>query len=389
VSSNLEIFLSDLRNAESIDLEKSIVLKRTLILDIDFEKYFDVYFKFGILDAITSDLLLKKATDLQVKNILSLNLPIKESVYPLIVFCVLKNYRSLVKELYAFLIKISDRGLKLIINDVLFDSKYFIYLCRLMKNDVRFVSFVIELKKYNEETLSVFAESKEPEVLFRIGNIRHIVSDSDELIKKIMFNPFSPDETITLMKQIIIDKKAAEVFGQVCEDSKEEKSETEINNENTKEAESSLTILNDQIEKEISENLYNKINKMNMAEKIKLALKGNKTARMFLVRDPNKQVSLNVLKNPKITEQEIEFILKNKATGEHLIREIARTNAFIKDYNIMRELVFHPKTPINISMNFINRLFVQDLERLSKSRDVPSSLKNQAQRLYQVKANRK
>lgn len=389
MSSNLEIFLSDLRNAESIDLEKSIVLKRTLILDIDFEKYFDVYFKFGILDAITSDLLLKKATDLQVKNILSLNLPIKESVYPLIVFCVLKNYRSLVKELYAFLIKISDRGLKLIINDVLFDSKYFIYLCRLMKNDVRFVSFVIELKKYNEETLSVFAESKEPEVLFRIGNIRHIVSDSDELIKKIMFNPFSPDETITLMKQIIIDKKAAEVFGQVCEDSKEEKSETEINNENTKEAESSLTILNDQIEKEISENLYNKINKMNMAEKIKLALKGNKTARMFLVRDPNKQVSLNVLKNPKITEQEIEFILKNKATGEHLIREIARTNAFIKDYNIMRELVFHPKTPINISMNFINRLFVQDLERLSKSRDVPSSLKNQAQRLYQVKANRK
>ena len=389
MSSNLEIFLSDLRNAESIDLEKSIVLKRTLILDIDFEKYFDVYFKFGILDAITSDLLLKKATDLQVKNILSLNLPIKESVYPLIVFCVLKNYRSLVKELYAFLIKISDRGLKLIINDVLFDSKYFIYLCRLMKNDVRFVSFVIELKKYNEETLSVFAESKEPEVLFRIGNIRHIVSNSDELIKKIMFNPFSPDETITLMKQIIIDKKAAEVFGQVCEDSKEEKSETEINNENTKEAESSLTILNDQIEKEISENLYNKINKMNMAEKIKLALKGNKTARMFLVRDPNKQVSLNVLKNPKITEQEIEFILKNKATGEHLIREIARTNAFIKDYNIMRELVFHPKTPINISMNFINRLFVQDLERLSKSRDVPSSLKNQAQRLYQVKANRK
>ncbi|MDK2793333.1 MAG: hypothetical protein PWQ25_2196, partial [Deferribacteres bacterium] len=94
MSSNLEIFLSDLRNAESIDLEKSIVLKRTLILDIDFEKYFDVYFKFGILDAITSDLLLKKATDLQVKNILSLNLPIKESVYPLIVFCVLKNYRS-------------------------------------------------------------------------------------------------------------------------------------------------------------------------------------------------------------------------------------------------------------------------------------------------------
>lgn len=389
MSSNLEIFLSDLRNAESIDLEKSIVLKRTLILDIDFEKYFDVYFKFGILDAITSDLLLKKATDLQVKNILSLNLPIKESVYPLIVFCVLKNYRSLVKELYAFLIKISDRGLKLILNDVLFDSKYFIYLCRLMKNDVRFVTFVIELKKYNEETLSVFAESKEPEVLFRIGNIRHIVSDSDELIKKIMFNPFSPDETVTLVKQIIIDKKAAEVFGQVCEDSKEEKSETEINNENTKEAESSLTILNDQIEKEISENLYNKINKMNMAEKIKLALKGNKTARMLLVRDPNKQVSLNVLKNPKITEQEIEFILKNKATGEHLIREIARTNAFIKDYNIMRELVFHPKTPINISMNFINRLFVQDLERLSKSRDVPSSLKNQAQRLYQVKANRK
>jgi len=389
VSSNITAFLEDLKQVDNPDKEKIELLKKTLLLEFDIKAYIDLFKRFGVLDSITADIILKKSTEEQVKTILSMSLPIKESAYPAIAFGVLKNYRGLIKELYQFLVKISDSGLKSIINDALFDSNYFIYLCRLMKNDVRFFSLVVQLKKYDKNVLSIFAESSEPEVLFRVGNIRHIVENDDELIKKILFNPFSPDETITLMKQIMIDK--AETLKSL-----QEKVGNEGENETVTEEvhdlvpiDKNIDVKESYIEKKVNENIYNKINKMNMAEKIKLALKGNKTARMLLIRDPNKQVSLNVLKNPKITEQEIEFILKNKATGEHIIREVARTSAFIKDYNILREIVFHPKTPLNISMTFMNRLFVTDLEKLSKSRDVPANLKNQAIRLLKVKTGNK
>lgn len=389
MNSNIALFLENLKQVDSLDNEKLFLLKKILLINFDIGGYIDLFRKFEILDTITADIILKKSTEAQVRTVLSLNLPIKESAYPIIVLGVLKNYKELLKELHQFLTKISDSGLKSIITDVLFDSKYFIYLCRLMKNDIRFVSFVIQLNKYDKEVLLSFADSSEPEVLFRIGNIRHIVESDDELIKKILFNPFSPDETVVLMKQIIVDK--TESLKSLQENIKTE-SENEIKDKeviNLAPINQDIDIKESFLDEKLSENIYNKINKMNIAEKIKLALKGNKTARMILIKDPNKQISLSVLKNPKITEQEIQFILKNKSTGEHIIREIARTNAFIKDYNILREIIFHPKTPLNISMTFINRLFVSDLEKLSSSRDVPANLKNQAIRLLKLKANRK
>lgn len=389
MNSNIALFLENLKQVDSLDNEKLLLLKKILLINFDIGGYIDLFRKFEILDTITADIILKKSTEAQVRTVLSLNLPIKESAYPIIVLGVLKNYKELLKELHQFLTKISDSGLKSIITDVLFDSKYFIYLCRLMKNDIRFVSFVIQLNKYDKEVLLSFADSSEPEVLFRIGNIRHIVESDDELIKKILFNPFSPDETVVLMKQIIVDK--TESLKSLQENIKNE-NENEIKDKeviNLAPINQDIDIKESFLDEKLSENIYNKINKMNIAEKIKLALKGNKTARMILIKDPNKQISLSVLKNPKITKEEIQFILKNKSTGEHIIREIARTNAFIKDYNILREIIFHPKTPLNISMTFINRLFVSDLEKLSSSRDVPANLKNQAIRLLKLKTNRK
>jgi hypothetical protein len=310
-------------------------------------------------------------------------LPVKEEYFPVITFLVLKNYRNLLKELYTFLTTISESGLRLIIKDVLFDSRYFILLCKLMKNHLRFVTLVIESKKYDEEILSIFADSSDPEILFKISHITHIVSNSTYLINKILKNPYSPDEALTLMKQILIDKKAKEL-----KIDKEEGSEN-LPVESTAETKERIRFLENQIDKEINESLYLKVSKMNISEKIKLAIKGNKSARMLLIKDSNKQVSINVLNNPKMTENEIELILKNRSIGEHIIREIAKKPAYVKNYNILKELVSHPKTPLNISMTLINRLRNHDIEALSKSRDIPSGLKNQAIKLYNIRTKKK
>lgn len=383
MSYNIDEFLDSLKSKEALDESEKKFLKKTLLIDLDFSKYIEIYKKHNILDFITADLLLKNASNEQVKLILSLSLPVKEEYFPVITFLVLKNYRSLLKELYTFLTTISESGLRLIIKDVLFDSRYFILLCKLMKNHLRFVTLVIESKKYDEEILSIFADSSDPEILFKISHITHIVSNSTYLINKILKNPYSPDEALTLMKQILIDKKAKEL-----KIDKEEGSEN-LPVESTAETKERIRFLENQIDKEINESLYLKVSKMNISEKIKLALKGNKSARMLLIKDSNKQVSINVLNNPKMTENEIELILKNRSIGEHIIREIAKKPAYVKNYNILKELVSHPKTPLNISMTLINRLRNHDIEALSKSRDIPSGLKNQAIKLYNIRTKKR
>ena len=44
---------------------------------------------------------------------------------------------------------------------------------------------------------------------------------------------------------------------------------------------------------------------MTVGERLKLALKGNRDARMILIRDPNRLIQRFVLQNPRITDDEI------------------------------------------------------------------------------------
>ena len=44
---------------------------------------------------------------------------------------------------------------------------------------------------------------------------------------------------------------------------------------------------------------------MSAAQKIALALKGNREARTALIRDSNRMISASVLKNPRITDREV------------------------------------------------------------------------------------
>src|SRR5262245_6982051 len=58
-------------------------------------------------------------------------------------------------------------------------------------------------------------------------------------------------------------------------------------------------------------------------KRIKLAMKGSKTQRAQLVRDPNKMVSTAVLSSPKLTEAEVEAFAKAGNVSEDILRIIA------------------------------------------------------------------
>lgn len=140
---------------------------------------------------------------------------------------------------------------------------------------------------------------------------------------------------------------------------------------------------------EVEGNIQKRIQKMSPVEKICVALKGPKEARGILIRDPNKDVALTVLKNPKISESEIEYYATSTNVVEDIHREIGKNREWCKNYSILRALVFNPKTPVGISLERLPYVKDKDLQFLSKSKNVPSAVRSGAKRLVAKKQRKK
>ncbi len=125
-------------------------------------------------------------------------------------------------------------------------------------------------------------------------------------------------------------------------------------------------------------NVQQIIIKMSPSQKIKLALTGSKDARGLLIRESSKIIALSVLANPRITTGEVEFFARSQNLSEDVIRKIGGNAEWTRKNNVVSALVFNPKTPVGISLPFVNRLTDRDLGILEKSRNVPEAVRNAA-----------
>jgi len=117
---------------------------------------------------------------------------------------------------------------------------------------------------------------------------------------------------------------------------------------------------------------------LKVSEKIKIALTGDKEWRNIMIKDSNKLVQAGVMKNPRITEGEVMMIAKNKTSSEDLIRQILFNKDWMKNYEIKRALVTHPKTPAPQALRLVPTLNTKDLKDLARSRNVSTMLKTTA-----------
>jgi hypothetical protein len=117
---------------------------------------------------------------------------------------------------------------------------------------------------------------------------------------------------------------------------------------------------------------------MTVPAKVQLALKGNREARMVLIRDASKQVQESVLKSPKITENEIEQISKMRSIGEDLLRYIGHNREMTKNYTIVHNLVRNPKCPQPVAVQLMQRLQTRDLGMLVKDKNIPDVVRRHA-----------
>ncbi len=128
--------------------------------------------------------------------------------------------------------------------------------------------------------------------------------------------------------------------------------------------------------------MLNRIMRMGVKDRVKLAMKGDREARNILIRDPNKLVSTAVVNNPRISEKEVENIASMRSISEDILRQIASNRQWARSYPIMHNLARNPRTPMANVITIMSRLQLRDLVALSKNRNVSDAVRRQALRLY-------
>jgi len=133
--------------------------------------------------------------------------------------------------------------------------------------------------------------------------------------------------------------------------------------------------------KPVNKSLYSQILGMPVGERIKLALKGNRDARMILIRDPNRIVQRFVLQDPRLTDDEVVMMARNRNIDVDLLRIIGEHKQWPRNYQVRLGLVNNPKTPLAISLHLVSSLNERDIRFLAKSKNVPATVATQARRL--------
>ena len=127
--------------------------------------------------------------------------------------------------------------------------------------------------------------------------------------------------------------------------------------------------------------LLQKLSRLRVVERVQLALKGTRDARVLLIRDNCKIVQRAVLQSPQLSEREVESFATMTILSEETLRLIATNRKFRKNYTITRSLINNPKTPLDVSLHALPTIQPQDLKLLTTNKNIPETLRTAAMRL--------
>jgi hypothetical protein len=134
--------------------------------------------------------------------------------------------------------------------------------------------------------------------------------------------------------------------------------------------------------------LWARINFMSISEKVQLAFKGDRTARMLLVRERNRLICAAVMRNPRMSETEAEQIASMRNVEDEVLRILGSRRDWMGKYNILLALVRNPKTPVGVVLPLINRLTLRDLKGLKDDKGVQHIVREMSRKAYLNRAQK-
>jgi hypothetical protein len=119
-----------------------------------------------------------------------------------------------------------------------------------------------------------------------------------------------------------------------------------------------------------------KIAKLDITGRIALAMRGTKEERSLLIRDGTKLVALAVLDSPKVSDGEVENFAQQKNVLEAVLRAIPLRRRFMKNYSVVRNLVYNPRTPLDLSLGLMKTRWFMTTKNLSGNKEVSDTIRS-------------
>jgi hypothetical protein len=94
---------------------------------------------------------------------------------------------------------------------------------------------------------------------------------------------------------------------------------------------------------EISLSLTQRVMRLRTNQKIMLAVKGGKEERTLLIRESNRLIQVNVVRNGRITEGEVAYIAQMRTVNAEVLRIISTNRDWMKKYTITKNIVREAK----------------------------------------------
>ena len=285
-----------------------------------------------------------------------------------------------------------------------------------MPDNENVVAAVLTNRWVHNETLRVFASSGKGASLKIVAHNQVRLMEYPAIVEALYFNPETPMATVVSALETCVHQKIdisfipgheeiiESIIG-VRADKKPDPISKEAEEENAQDGEEAgaeqdgiaqedfqelLKSVNADTEDESRKALtWKAITEMSVAQKVRLAIVGNQTARKVLIRDSRRVVAVAVLRSPRLTDKEIAAFAKNRALPDFVIRSIASKREWVKHTEVKRGLVQNPKCPPQLALRFLPALNERDLKSLANNKEVPTYIMQAAKRLFNIRQTRR
>ncbi len=140
-------------------------------------------------------------------------------------------------------------------------------------------------------------------------------------------------------------------------------------------------------ERERKKTLVQLIREMSVGQKLTLAKKGNRDARMILIKDHNEMIALEVVNGPRISDDEILAITQMRDVSDKVLRAIANIRRFRASKLVVISLLHNPKTPVGVSLGLgLPNLNDRELQTLARDRNIPAVVSRAARQVLERRA---
>jgi hypothetical protein len=125
-----------------------------------------------------------------------------------------------------------------------------------------------------------------------------------------------------------------------------------------------------------------RIQKMTPPEKVRLALRANRTERQILLRETSPQVMMALLNNPHVESDDVLAMVRSPYAPGSILKRVAGDRRWSTSPEIRIALVRNPQTPSLLARNLLPGLPTSALQGLARGSEAREDLKKAALKLY-------